>query len=102
MGQLCITETSLIHEEWSPDENDCSLDEGSCVGWHEDYERLCNTSVCTFASSSSERVTADRDTRSAGNTFLGKFDREGVGDGCSYYWISGVEVCQFQGNDKKC
>ena len=38
MGQVCITETSLIPEEWSPDErnNDWSLDEwndeGSCVG----------------------------------------------------------------------
>ena len=38
MGQVCITETSLIHEEWSLDErnNDWSLDEwndqGSCVG----------------------------------------------------------------------
>ena len=37
MGQVCITETSLIHEEWSPDErnNDWSLDkwndEGSFV-----------------------------------------------------------------------
>ena len=40
MGQVCITETLLIYEEWSPDErnNDWSLDEwndeGSCVGWH--------------------------------------------------------------------
>ena len=48
------------------------------------------------------RVTADRDTRSPGNTFLAKFDREGVGDGSSYYWISGVEACQKQVNQEKC
>ena len=48
----------------------------------------------------SERVTADRDTRSAGNTFLVKFDREGVGNGSSCDWISGVEACQFQRYDE--
>ena len=57
MGQVCITVMSLIHEEWNPDErnNDWSLDERndewSCVGWHEDCERLCNTSADTFARS---------------------------------------------------
>ena len=55
-----------------------------------------------FHLKSSERVTADRDTRSTGNTFVVKFDREGVGDGSSYNWISGVEACQFQGYDEKC
>ena len=45
MGQVCITETSLIHDELSPDErnNDWSLDEwndeGGCVGWHEVNKR---------------------------------------------------------------
>ena len=39
MGQVCITETSLMHEEWSPDERnddwsfDDSTDEESSVGW---------------------------------------------------------------------
>ena len=89
MGQVCITETSLIHEEWDPDErnNDWSLDEwndeGSCVGWHEDYERMCFTTANSFPFESSERVTADRDTRSTGNAIFVKFDREGVGDGSS-------------------
>ena len=108
MGQVCITETSLIHEEWSPDDrnNDWSLnewnEEGSCVGWHEDYERMCCTTASSFPLESSERVTADRDTRSSGNTFPVQFDREGAGDGNSYYWILGVEACQFQGYDEKC
>ena len=108
MGQVCITETSLIHEEWGPDEmnNDWSLDEwndeGSCVGWDEDYERMCFTAASSFPFESSERVTADTDTRSTGNTIFVKFDREGVGDGSSYYWISGVEACQFQEYDEKC
>ena len=90
MGQVCITETSLIHEERTPDErnNDLSLDDWnndkSCVGWHEAYERICCTTVSSFPLESSERVTADRDTRSTGNTFLVKFDREGVGDGSSF------------------
>ena len=79
MGQVCITETSLIHEEWGPDErnNDWSLDEwndeGSCVGWHEDYERMCFTTANSFPFESSERVTADRDTRSTGNAIFVKF-----------------------------
>ena len=108
MGQVCITETSLIHEEWGPDErnNDWSLDEwndeGSCVGWHEDYERMCFTTANSFPFESSESVTADRDTRSTGNAIFVKFDRERVGDGSSYYWISGVEACQFQEYDEKC
>ena len=41
-------------------------------------------------------MIADRDTRSTGNTFLVKFDREGVGDGNSYYWISGVKSVNFK------
>ena len=99
---------SVVAEEWSPDErnNDWSLDgwndEGSCVGWHEDYERMCCTTASSFPLESSERVTVDRDTRSAGNMFFVKFDREEVGHGSSYFWISGVEACQFQGYDKKC
>ena len=50
----------------------------------------------------SEMVTADRDTRPTGNTFPVKFDRQGVGDGSSYYCISGVGACQCQGYDVKC
>ena len=90
MRQVCVTEMSLIHEERSPDErnNDLSLDDWnndkSCAGWHEDYERICCTTASSFPLESSERVTADRDTRSTGNTFLVKFDREGVGDGSSF------------------
>ena len=34
MGQVCITETSWIHEEWSLDEWNDDL---SCDGWHEDW-----------------------------------------------------------------
>ena len=106
MGQVCITEMSLIHQEWNPDErnNDWSLDEWndewSCVGWHEGWERLCNTSVDTFASSfsleRSERVNVNLDTV---DTFLVKFDREGVGDGSFYGCITGVDAWRFQGTD---
>ena len=75
MEHVCITETSSIHEEWSPDErnNDWSFDEwndeGSCVEWHEDCKRLCYTFASSFPLEISERVTVDRDTRSTGNTF---------------------------------
>ena len=80
MGQVCITETSWIHEEWSPDEWN---DDGSCVGWHENSERMCFT-------------------RSAGDTFLVKFDREGEGDGNVYDKIPDIEVWQFQRYNEKC
>ena len=49
------TGTSLIHKEWSLEErnNDWSLDvwndERSCVGWHEDYERMCCTTASSFS-----------------------------------------------------
>ena len=98
MGQVCVAETSLIHEDWSPDERNYhwSLDEwndeGSCVGWHADNKRMCCTTAGSFPLESSERVTADRETTSTGNTFQVKFDREGVGDGSSHDWISGVEA----------
>ena len=54
MGQVCTTETSWIHDEWSPDEwNDgWRLDEWnddwSGVVWHEDCEQTYNTSVSSF------------------------------------------------------
>ena len=73
MGQVCITETSLIHEEWSPDErnNDWSLDvwndEGRCVGWHDDCEQTYDTSASSFFLESSEWVKMN--TGAAINTF---------------------------------
>ena len=104
MGQVCITETSLIHEEWSPDErnNDWSvdewIDEGSCVGWHGDYKRMCCTTESSFPLESSEKVTADRDTRSTGNAFLVKeWEMEVPVTGSQV-----SEACQFQGYDEKC
>ena len=106
MGQVCITETSLIHKEWSLDErhDDWSLDEWnddwSCVGWHEDYERMCSTSVSSFSLESSERVNANLDTGVTVDTFLANFDRKGVGDGRFYDWITDVEARQFQGYDE--
>ena len=80
MGQVVSLRRSL--DEWN--------DEGSCVGWHEDYKRFVL------------HIRKLRDNRSAGNTFLVNFDPEGVGDGSSYYLISGVEAYQFQGYDEQC
>ena len=57
MGQFCIIETPLIHEGWSHDEQ---IDEGSCVGWHEDWERLCCISASSFPLESSKRVVYTR------------------------------------------
>ena len=106
MGQVCTTDTSLIQREWSPDErnDDWSLDEWnddwSCVEWHEDYERMCCTSVSSFSFESPERVNANLDTGVTLDTFLAKFDREGVGDGKFHDWITDVEARQFQGCDE--
>ena len=47
-------------------------------------------------------MNAHLDTGAAVDTFLVNFDREGVGDGSTYHWISGVEACQFPGHDEKC
>ena len=46
MGQVCITETSLIHEEWILDErsNDWSLDKGTIKGVV--LNGMENASVC--------------------------------------------------------
>ena len=96
MGQVCTTETSWIHEEWSPDEWN---EDGSCVGWHEDCERRCCTTVSSFSLESSERMNANLDTRATVDLSLVKFDREGVGDGSSYDWITEVEAWRFQGTD---
>ena len=54
MGQVCITETSWIHEEWSADEWN---DDWSCVGWHEDCERTASL----FSLESSETVDTNLD-----------------------------------------
>ena len=104
---MCITETSLIHKEWSPDErsDDWSLDEGnndkSHVGWHQDCEPLCCTIVSSFSLESSERVNANLDTGATINQFLMNFDRKGVGDGSFYDWVTGVEARRFQGTDAR-
>ena len=58
MGQVSIYETSLIHEEWSPDECD---DDETRVGWHEDCERRCYATASSFPLESSERVTGTPD-----------------------------------------
>ena len=69
MGQVCITETSWIHEEWSADEWN---DDWSCVGWHEDCERMCCTFVSSFSLESSERENMNLDTGATVNTFVVK------------------------------
>ena len=102
MGHFRTTEKSWIHEEWSPDEwnNDWSLDkwndEWIGVGWHENYERLCNTSVdrtiSSFSFESPERVNANLDTGATVDTFLSNFDREGVEDGRFNDWITHVKT----------
>ena len=70
MVQAYTTDTSWIHDEWSPDEwNDgWSLDEWkhdwSCVGWHEDCEQTYDTSVSSFSLESSERAEDEPGHRS--------------------------------------
>ena len=55
MGNVCASDMSWIHDEWSPDAwNDGrSLDEWnndwSSVGWHEDCEQTCDTPVSSFS-----------------------------------------------------
>ena len=83
---FCTTDTSWIHDEWSPDEwNDgWSLDDWnddwSSVGWHEDCEPTCDTSVSSFSLGSLdlgaksspkrfERVKMNLDTGAAVSTF---------------------------------
>ena len=45
------------------------------VVWHEDYERMCCTSVSSFSFESPERVNANLDTGVTLDTFLAEFDR---------------------------
>ena len=90
------TTGSWIHEEWSPDGWN---DDGSCVGWHEDSERMCCTTVRSFSLENSERVNVYLDTGAAVDLFPVKFDREGVGDGISHDRITSVEAWRFQGTD---
>ena len=47
------------------------------------------------------RANANLDTGATVDTFPVNFDREGVGDGSSYDWITDVEARQFQGFDEK-
>ena len=61
MGQVCITETSWIHEEWSLDEWNDDL---SCDGWHEDCDQMFCTSVSSLSFDSSERVNTKQHTPS--------------------------------------
>ena len=75
-------------------------DDWSCVEWHEDLERMCCTSVSSFSLESSERVNANLDTGATVDTFLANFDREGVGDGRFFDWITDVEARLLQGYDE--
>ena len=111
MGQVCTTETSWIHEEWSDEEwnDNWSLDEWnddwSGVGWHEDCEQTYSTSVSSFSLESSERVNANLDTGATVNTVLLNFGPEGAGDGSFYRTASGERIpdggaWQFQGHDE--
>ena len=87
MGQVYTTDTSWIHDEWSPDEwNDgWSLDDWnddwSCVGWHEDCEQTHDTSVSSFSLESSEWAKMNLDSGAAVNTFPSNFGPGGIGDG---------------------
>ena len=58
---------------------------------------MCRTSVSLFSLESSERATMNLDTGATVSTILVNFDRERVGDGSFYGWISDVEARQFQG-----
>ena len=122
MGHVCTTDTSGIHDEWSPDEwNDgWSLDEWndewSSVGWHEGWEQTYDTSASSFslgsfdvsATSSTKRfgwVMVNLDTGAAVNTFPLNFGPEGAGDGRFYRTASGELIpdggaWQFQGYDE--
>ena len=84
MGQVKTTDTSWIHEEWSPDEWN---DDWSRVGWHEDCEQTHDTSVSSFSLESSECVKMNLDTGAAVNIFPSNFGPEGIGDGSSCEWI---------------
>ena len=75
---------------------------GVVLNGMKDYERMCCTSASSFPLGSSERVNENVDTGATVDTFPVNFDREGVGDGSSYDWISDVEARQFQGFDEKC
>ena len=77
MGQVCTSETSWIHDQWSHWNDGWSLDEWnddwSGVGWHEDCEQTYNTFVSSFSLESSELVNTNLDTRATVNEFLVKF-----------------------------
>ena len=73
MGQICITETSWIHEEHFLDEWN---DDGSCVGWHGECERMCCTTVSSLSLDSSEGANANLDTGATVDTFLVNIDQE--------------------------
>ena len=92
MGQGCTPETSLIHDECSPNEWWCWM------AW--DCEQTYNTSVSSFSLESSEWANANLDTGATVNAFPVNFYREGVGDGSYYDWIPGGEAWQFQGYDE--
>ena len=62
---------------------------------------MCCTTVSSLSLESSEWANANLDTGATVDTFLVNFDREGVGDGSSYDWITDVEARQFQGFDEK-
>ena len=102
MVQVFTTDTSWIHEKWSPDEWDdgWSLDEWNddwnCVGWHEDCEQEHDTSASSFSLESTEWAKMNLDTGVAVNTFPSNFGPEGKGDGNLYDRIPDGEAWPFQ------
>ena len=99
MGQVCITETSLIHKECCPHERNDGWgldewnDDWSCVEWRTDVLYVCNF---IYSLESSEWVNTNLDTGAAVNTFLVDFDRERVGDGSLYDWIPYGDLSNFK------
>ena len=84
MVQVDATNTSWIHEEWSPEEWDEGWsfdgwnDDWNCVGWHEDCEQTHDTSVSSFSLESLERAKMNLDTRATVNTFPSNFGPEEI------------------------
>ena len=68
MGHVCTTNTSWVHDEWSPDQwhdgwiLDEWNDDWSSVGWHEGWEQTYDTSASSFSLDSSECAKMNLDT----------------------------------------
>ena len=117
LGHVCTTDTSWIHDEWSPDgwNDGWSLyewnDDWSSVGRHEGCEQTYDTSISSFSLGSFdfgamcspkrfEWVKMNLDTGAAVNTFPLIFSPEGIGDRSFYDWIPDGEAWQSQGYDE--